>query len=167
MRAQPFAERQEVIILHPDDVVLLDQRKEAVRELLVDAFIAATEFILIFGKVDAVVKERPQRAVGIAVVIFLDIMGFEVDRCGGEAVDAFHRELAGELFDLVSRPAEPYPAAFVQRRAHRDRKPALRSRRAAALRDRHAVRDDDQPAHRTVSQPRDSSPAQWMMPTSE
>src|SRR3546814_9054514 len=53
-----------------------------------------------------------------------------------EAVDAFHRELAGEMFGLVSRPAEPDAAALVQCRAHRDRKSALRARRAAPFRDR-------------------------------
>src|SRR3546814_5161544 len=63
VRAKPFAERQEMIILHPDDVLLLDQRIKAVRELLVDAFITAAELILIFRKIDAVVKERPQGAV--------------------------------------------------------------------------------------------------------
>src|SRR3546814_7836323 len=41
VRAKPFAKRQEMIILHPDDVLLLDQRIKAVRELLVDAFITA------------------------------------------------------------------------------------------------------------------------------
>src|SRR3546814_1705636 len=76
------------------------------------------------------------------------------------AVDALHRELAGEMLGLVSRPAEPDAAALVQRRAHRDRKSALRPRRAAPFRHRHAVRDDDQPAHRPESQPRDSNPAQ-------
>src|SRR3546814_10172633 len=45
LRAQPFAERQEVVILHPDDVFFLDQRMEAVREMLVDAFLAAAELI--------------------------------------------------------------------------------------------------------------------------
>src|SRR3546814_10625564 len=105
-----------MIILHPDDVLLLDQRIKAVRELLVDAFITAAELILIFRKIDAVVKERPQGAVGIAVVIFIDVLRFEVDRRGGEAVDALHRELAGEMLGLVSRPAEPDAAALVQRR---------------------------------------------------
>src|SRR3546814_16237569 len=33
LRAQPFAERQEVVILNPDDVFFLDQRMEAVSEM--------------------------------------------------------------------------------------------------------------------------------------
>src|SRR3546814_8483073 len=80
VRAQSLAQRQEMIILHPNQIVRLDQRDQAVRELLVDAFIAAAELILILGKVDAIMEERPERAVGIAVVIFLDVLRLEVDR---------------------------------------------------------------------------------------
>src|SRR3546814_20874437 len=100
-----------------------------------------------------------QGAVGIAVVIFIDVLRFEVDRRGGEAVDALHRELAGEMLGLVSRPAEPDAAALVQRRAHRDRKSALRPRRAAPFPHRHAVRDDDQPAPPPAPQPPPNHPA--------
>src|SRR3546814_20304845 len=80
VRSQSLAQRQEMIILHPIRIVRLDQRDQAVRELLVDAFIAAAELILILGKVDAIMEERPERAVGIAVVIFLDVLRLEVDR---------------------------------------------------------------------------------------
>src|SRR3546814_9680862 len=107
MLAQPFAERQKMIILHPDEILFLDESDEAVRELLVDPLIAASELGFIFGEVDAVVKERPQRPVRIAIVIFVDVVRFEVDRRGGEAVGALHGELAGEARDLIPRPAEP------------------------------------------------------------
>src|SRR3546814_14138843 len=99
-----------MIILHPNQIVRLDQRDQAVRELLVDAFIAAAELILILGKVDAIMEERPERAVGIAVVIFLDVLRLEVDRRGGDAIGARHGQLAGEMLDLLARPAEPDPA---------------------------------------------------------
>src|SRR3546814_19137869 len=95
MRAQPFAERQEMIVLHPDEILFLDERDEAVRELLVDPLIAASELGFIFGEVDAVVKERPQRPVRIAIVIFVDVVRFEVDTRGWEAVGALHGVLAG------------------------------------------------------------------------
>src|SRR3546814_8499311 len=57
VRAQSLAQRQEMIILHPNQIVRLDQRDQAVRELLVDAFIAAAELILILGKVAAIMEE--------------------------------------------------------------------------------------------------------------
>src|SRR3546814_20071893 len=104
-------------------------------------------------------EERPERAVGIAVVIFLDVLRLEVDRRGGEAIGARHGQLAGEMLDLLARPAEPDAAMLAQCAVHREREPALRAGRPAALVDRYAVRDDDQPAHRTVFQPRHPTPA--------
>src|SRR3546814_6542371 len=52
VRAKSLAQRQEMIILHPKQLVRLDQRDQAVRELPVEAFIPAPELILITGKVD-------------------------------------------------------------------------------------------------------------------
>src|SRR3546814_14118817 len=104
-------------------------------------------------------EERPERAVGIAVVIFRDVLRLEVDRRGGEAIGARHGQLAGEMLDLLARPAEPDAAMLAQRAVHRAREPALRAGRAAALVDRYAVRDDDPPAHRTDSPPRPRIPA--------
>src|SRR3546814_16158703 len=109
-------------------------------------------------------EERPERAVGIAVVIFLDVLRLEVDRRGGEAIGAGHGQLAGEMLDLLARPAEPDAAMLAPRAVHPDREPALRAGRAADLVDPNAVSDDAQPAHRPVSQPRDSRPGQRMIP---
>src|SRR3546814_8580896 len=75
-------------------------------------------------------EERPERAVGIAVVIFRDVLRLEVDRRGGEAIGARHGQLAGEMLDLLARPAEPDAAMLAQRAVHRDREPALRAGRA-------------------------------------
>src|SRR3546814_8229916 len=57
-----------------------------------------------------------------ALVTGVQTCALPIYRRGDEAVDALHRELAGEMLGLVSRPAEPDAAALVQRRAHRDRK---------------------------------------------
>src|SRR3546814_6185003 len=75
-------------------------------------------------------EERPERAVGIAVVIFRDVLRLEVDRRGGEAIGARHGQLAGEMLDLLARPAEPDAAMLAQRAVHRDREPALRAGRS-------------------------------------
>src|SRR3546814_1923919 len=125
-----------MIILHPNQIVRRDQRDQAVRELLVDAFIAAAELILILGKVDAIMEERPERAVGIAVVIFLDVLRLEVDRRGGEAIGARNSPLAGEMLDLLFRPADQDAAMLAQRAVHRDSEHAMRTGRAPALVDR-------------------------------
>src|SRR3546814_20402942 len=112
-------------------------------------------------------EERPERAVGIAVVIFRDVLRLEVDRRGGEAIGARHGQLAGEMLDLLARPAQPDAAMLAQRAVHRDREPALRPGRAAALADPYAGRAHAQPATRTGSQPRHRRPRTRLMPTSQ
>src|SRR3546814_13566972 len=83
LRAQPFAERPEVVILHPDDVFFLDQPMEAVREMAVDAFIAAADLILIFGNGYPIGKGRSDRSVGLTGQIFVEVLRLEVDSRGG------------------------------------------------------------------------------------
>ena len=130
--AQLLAERDQMVIVDPDQIVRLDQRRDRLGEALVDPLVAAAEAAVIFGEVDPIVEERPQGAVGIAVIIFVDVLLLEVDRRGGDAVVALQVDLAGELVGLLARPAEPDAARFAQRRRERDRKPALRAVRCAA-----------------------------------
>ena len=58
--AQLLAERDQMIIVDPDQVVRLDQRRDRLGEALVDPLVAAAEAAVIFGQVDPVVEERPQ-----------------------------------------------------------------------------------------------------------
>jgi hypothetical protein len=57
--------------MHPDQIVLLDQRRNTLRKSLVDPLIPLAELAFIFGQVDAVMKQWPQCRIGIAVVIFI------------------------------------------------------------------------------------------------
>ena len=123
--AQLLAQRDQMIIVDPDQVVGLDQRRDRLGEALVDPLVAGAEAAVIFGKVDPVVEERPQGAIGVAVIIFVDVLLFEVDGRRGDAVVAVQVDLAGERVGLLARPAEPQAARFPQRRRQRDRQPAL------------------------------------------
>src|SRR3546814_19619439 len=105
-------------------------------------------------------EERPERAVGIAVVIFLDVLRLEVDRRGGEAIGARHGQLAGEMLDLLARPADTDAAMLAQRAVHPHPEPAPRAGLPAALLARYAVRHDTQPAHSPASHPEQKS-ARW------
>jgi hypothetical protein len=165
--AQLHAQWDQMIIVDPDEVVGLDQRRHRAGEALVDPLIAAAEAAVIFGIVDPIVEQRPQGAVGVAVIIFVDILLLEVDRRGGDALVPLQVDMAGELVGLVARPAEPQAAIFPQGRRQRHRQPALGAAGAARLGRRHPVGDDDQPAHRTALHGLDSSPAQLISPTSE
>src|SRR3546814_17105218 len=75
--------------------------------------------------VEAVVEQRPQGAVGITVVIFLDILLRQVDRARGDAAIGLEMEIMPRAD--VARPAEPDAVAFPERRGERDGKPTLRS----------------------------------------
>src|SRR3546814_8348199 len=75
--------------------------------------------------VEAVVEQRPQGAVGITVVIFLDILLRQVDRARGGAAIGLEMEIMPRAD--VARPAEPDAVAFPERRGERDGKPNLRS----------------------------------------
>ncbi len=163
--AQRLAEREHVIILDPQHVVGLDQRQHRIGEAIVHPLVAAGETALIFGQIDAIVEERPQCAVGVAVIIFLDVLLLQVDRRGGDAVVALEVDAPVELLGSLARPAEPDAAIFAQRRLHRDGQPALRA--AGGRWGRDAIGDDDQPVHRIALHGLLSKTAQLMMPTSE
>src|SRR3546814_14180783 len=97
--------------------------------------------------VEAVVEQRPQGAVGITVVIFLDILLRQVDRARGDAAIGLDMEIMPRAD--VARPAEPDAVAFPERRGERDGKPTLR-RGLFGLGGGNPVRDDDQAAQGMV-----------------
>ncbi len=112
-------------------------------------------------------EQRPQGTVGVTVVIFLDVLLFQVDRRGGDALGPLHVDVAGEMIGLLARPPEPQPAILPQRRFKRHAQSALRAGRRTSFRRRHAIGDDDKAAHRTELHGLDNKPAQLINPTSE
>ena len=60
-----------MIVVHPDDIVLLDDLIELIGERLLTRMIAALVGARIFLQIDAIMQHRPQHAIGEAVVIFL------------------------------------------------------------------------------------------------
>ena len=86
-RAQLASEQHQMIVVHPDDVVLVEQRAQAVGEHAIDAHVAAGVRARVFLQVDPVVKDGPQHAVGEAVVIFLDVVCRQIDENVSDLVD--------------------------------------------------------------------------------
>ena len=162
--AQQPAQRDHVVIVHPDEVVGRDVRRDLLAEDAVHPLVAALIVALELGQIEPVVEQRPQRRIGIAVVIFLDLLLGEVDRPRGDAAIGLEMELV--VGADLARPAEPDAAALFQRRGQRDRQPALRGGLLRAGR-RHPVRDDDDAAQRIALQGFDNSTAQLISPTSE
>src|SRR3546814_18949281 len=89
-------------------------RRDDPREGFVDALVPALEGALELGQVEAVVEQRPQGAVGITVVIFLDILLRQVDRARGDAAIGLEMEIMPRAD--VARPAEPDAVAFPEHR---------------------------------------------------
>src|SRR3546814_17000574 len=81
--AQQPAERDHVVIVYPDEIIGINMRRDDPREGFVDALVPALEGALELGQVEAVMEQRPQGAVGITVVIFLDILLRMVDSARG------------------------------------------------------------------------------------
>ena len=85
--AQLPGQRDQVVVVHPDQVVGLDQRRQRLGEPPVHPLVALAIGPVVGGQVGAVVEQRPQRLVGVAVVVFVEVGLLEVDDGGGHAVD--------------------------------------------------------------------------------
>ena len=167
-RTQTFAERDQVIIVDPDEIVFFDQRRDRFGEGFVDALVPLAGLAFVFGQVQPVMEQRPQSRIGVAVVIFVDIALRKVDRRGRHAIMGLGiYPAAGTLFAFLPRPAEPDAAMLAQRGIERPCQPALCPGSAAGLGHCDTVRNDDEFGYRTSLQGLDNRPAQLITPTSE
>ena len=139
--AQLGAHQQEVVVVHPDDVVGTGELREQPGEAAVDRLVGGELGLVEVREVGAVVEHRPERAVGVAEVVAV-VLGLrevgerEVDVVLGEQPDP-----AGLALEHLARPAEPDAAAALgQRVGERHRQAA--GARGAGRGD--AVRGDDQ-----------------------
>ena len=124
--AQFLAEGDQVIVVHPEQVVRLEQGLQGVREALADPDVALVVVAIEAGEVGAVVKERPQGAVREAVVVLLVVLVRQVRGRRGEsaAIESLGRD-AGAVGDLAA-PAEPQPAGLLEGVEQRHREPPAR-----------------------------------------
>ncbi len=115
--AQFARQRNQMIIMHPNQIVRPNHRPEHLREIFVDRDIALELGAMKFDQPELVMQQRPQRAVGVTQIIFLIIRPAEIDR--GESDVAAPRNLGGvgPGFGGLARPAEPDTAFRPQRLA--------------------------------------------------
>ena len=148
-RAQLRGQRDQVVVVHPDDVVVAQQRLELAGEDLVHAPVTRDVARVEIGQVQPVMKHRPQHAVRIAHVKGLVVGPTEVDRHQLHGAGLLRAQFtlpigaARRVFDDLSAPAEPEAAGVAQHVAQRDGQPA----RGGLARIGNAVGDDDEPAH--------------------
>ncbi len=83
--AQKARHRDEVVVVHPDGVARLDHlHQNCAGEQLIYRLIGLVMSLLVPEAFGEVVKERPERAVAITVVVLVDLVGRELD---GRVVD--------------------------------------------------------------------------------
>ena len=170
-RTQPFAQRDQVIIVDPYDIVGFDQRRCQFGEAFVDAFIALARLAFVLGEVEPVVEQRPQRRIGVTIVIFVDVALRQVDCRSGHAVIGLRVDMPGaSALAFLPRPAEPQPLSIAECGMQGARKAALCARCATCLGHCNAVGDNDESGvigQRTSLHGLLSRPAQLIIPTSE
>ena len=142
--AQRLAERDQMVIVHPDQIARGQHRQQGARERVVDPQVPGQSPARELDQRRPVVKQRPQHPVGVADVILLEIPGRQIER--GENNVAGGRHGGCVARPLADRPAEPEPdaAGALQRGAQRHRQPTLGDLRRIDCPD--PVGNDDQAA---------------------
>lgn len=118
-RAQLGRERNEMVVVHPDDVVGLEQRKQTLREELIHAAIAARESHVELREIEPVMEHRPQNVIGVAeivafVILLAEIYGGELDLAGRLQMHATGTACARGIVDGLAAPSEPHAAGLLQ-----------------------------------------------------
>lgn len=148
-RAQFGGERNELVVVHPDDVVGTQQRAQLAREQLVDAAITVREAPVELREIEPVVKYRPQHVVRITEVIRVVVLRIEIDRRELNAADVLNLHFATTPRPIFvgaaqpAAPAEPHAARLLQAILDRNGETAC----SGFTRVGNAIRDDDEAAH--------------------
>ena len=152
--AQRLGERHQMIVMHPDDIVGLQQLLEFVGEEFVDAEITAEIAAREFGEVKPVMQDRPQHAVGEAVVEFLVVVLAQID--GGVSDVVVLGDLGRDLGSLVRHPPLQPNHSPPRRRSVGRITTSSPPARALAIGHANSVRDYDEPRQYRSPQLRDS-----------
>ncbi len=145
--AQFRGERNQVVVMHPDDVIRFDERRQPMGEEAVDAEIPRHLLATIFREIQPIMANRPENPVGEAMVIFFDIGIGQIRECIGDiALAQLSHGLRLVFAARLPRPAHPYAAMLFKGHFQRDRQPAG-GRNATLVRNGHTIGNDYETAH--------------------
>jgi hypothetical protein len=155
-------ERDEVVVVHPNEIVVAQQRLQAIREQAIDALIGGVVRVRVVQRAHEVVEQRPQGAVAEPAIVGLVILERQVDRGERDVLPVHQRGRSGHAVHGLAAPAEPQAALRLHggEDAHGESAGG-----GGALRHGDAVGDGDDPVHSASSQERLSRIAELMMPT--
>jgi hypothetical protein len=149
--AQPLAaellgKRDQMVVVHPDQVVGTDLAAEDTGEAAIDPEVAVEILLAEFHEVRPVVQERPQGPVGESKIVFTNVRLAEVEDTEDDvAVDARLDRLEIALAaGRLAGPAEPHATRRCQCTTQGD---SEATGIAGPAGQRHPVRDHDQSSH--------------------
>ena len=87
---QRRAERYQMIVVNPQDVVGLKGRGETLGEHLVDPTVGRPSLPTVLCKVHTIVEDRPEHAIGEFEIITLVVGALQIDQHAGEPSLAVH-----------------------------------------------------------------------------
>ncbi|MGF6492207.1 hypothetical protein ABIE56_000360 [Luteibacter sp. 621] len=120
--AEHGGERDEVVVMHPDDVVFPQKLRHTLGKDPVDPQVPFQMVTAVVDEVAPIVEERPQRAVGKPAVVLV-VVGFRhVDGGIGDGAIFHVVDRLACLGGDVATPAKPKPAHLLQCRIHGGRK---------------------------------------------
>src|SRR5215472_11370233 len=142
-----------MIIVHPYDIIGLQQLFQMGSEILIDADIPTKVAPRKFGKVEPIMQNRPQHAIGESIVEFLIVILAEINGCVSDVVVGNGLHSVRHIFGNASAPAKPEAAVPLERGSDRHFEAA---RPSATIRYANSVRHYDEPRQYRSPQLRDS-----------
>jgi hypothetical protein len=121
---QGIRDRDQVIVVDPDKIVILDDFLQFGRKVIVDPEISAEVSPRKLGEVQPIMQDRPQHPVGEPIIVFLIVMFSQV---GDDVFDILVFDGSRSKLVLCSdfpAPAEPHASVVLQCRPQRHLKPA-------------------------------------------
>ncbi len=109
--AQKTRHGNEMIIMHPNNIIATQQLMELTGKLLVHPEIGGGVAFRQIGEVEAIMTNRPKRPVGEAAIILFDIAARKVAYRIGERSNSPALERRPALLAGFARPAEPEASA--------------------------------------------------------
>ena len=113
-------QRYQVVVMHPDEVIRLEQAHELACKQPVNAPVSFKKARIKTRKVQAVMKHRPKHAIAVAQVVAVVVFGAQINRGQRDPAGLVYMQLAlawRAIADDISAPAKPQPPSLIQSRS--------------------------------------------------